>query len=97
MNKFLRRLLQLEDQTFSSTPRRPTAAELDASIRAKIGLPLPHEATPAEREEGLRLFRQAIESLRQDGTDQSGFAAVAEFVAELDAKYPSDSDVVSGS
>ncbi len=97
MNRFLRRLMQLEDQTFSSTPRRPTAAELDASIRAKIGLPLPHEATPAEREEGLRLFRQAIESLRQDRTDQSGFAALSAFVAELHGNYPSDPDVAADS
>ena len=87
MNRFLRRLLQLEDQTPRSTPRRPTAAALSDSIRAKIGLPLPAAATPAERERGLRLFREAVESLRRDANDQAGFRAVATYVQSIHAKY----------
>ncbi len=97
MNKFLRRLMQLEDQAFPATPRRATAAALSESIRQKLGLPLPAAATPAEREEGLRLFRQAIEQLRRDRTDQSGFAALSAFVAELHGNYPSDPDVAADS
>ncbi len=97
MNKFLRRLLQLEDQAFPAVPRRPSAAELSDSVRQKIGLPLPAAATPAERERGLRLFREAVESLRRDANDQSGFAALSAFVAELHGNYPSDPDVAADS
>ncbi len=53
MNKFLRRLLQLEDQTFPATPRRPSAAELSESVRQKLGLPLPRAASPEEIATGL--------------------------------------------
>ncbi len=87
MNKFLRRLMQLEDQAFPAVPRRPSAAELSDSVRQKIGLPLPAAATPAERERGLRLFREAVESLRRDANDQAGVRAVATYVQSIHAKY----------
>ncbi len=90
MNRFLRRLLQLEDQAFPAVPRRPSAAELSDSVRQKIGLPLPAAATPEEAAAGLRLFKAAIAALRRNREDQSGFVAVAAFVAELHAKYQSD-------
>ena len=79
-----RRLQQLECRPFKLPIQKPRFSELDERIRKKLALPLPQNATDAERAEGLRLMQDA-QKLPVD--DQSGWQAVRDFAVRLHHKY----------
>ena len=93
-----RRLSNLENRPFRkpvAAPSLPPSTEqIAASIRKKLCLPLPKEATDEEREHGLRMFRAAIERLKADESDTGGLDGVREFALRLHRKYVPDGSVI---
>ena len=81
-----RRLLSLECRPFRRPIEKPRFSELDERIRKKLALPLPEDATTAERAEALRLMK-AAQQLPID--DHSGWLAVRDYAVECHRKHGS--------
>ena len=84
---FKRRLLNLENRPFKRPIQKPRFSELDERIRKKLGLPLPQNATDAERAEGLRLLRAAIHTMQKNCDDQTGLDALRDFALSLHRQH----------
>lgn len=83
-----RRLFSLECRPFLRPTRKPDVT-MERRIQKQLALPLPEDATNAERAECLRLLVDAQARTRINRKDASGLDAVRDYALKLHAKYAS--------
>jgi hypothetical protein len=81
-----RRLFSLECRPFLRPTRKPDVT-MERRIQKQLALPLPEDATNAERAECLRLLVDAQARTRINRKDASGLDAVRDYALKLHAKY----------
>ena len=81
-----RRLFSLECRPFLRPTRKPDVT-MERRIQKQLALPLPEDATNAERAECLRLLVDAQARTRINREDASGLDAIRDYALSLHRKY----------